>query len=70
LHRCISGARCISYDDLENKPPTITATQIDDNLTSNSVTNALSANQGRIIKDLIDAKVATQIDDLGCLLYI
>lgn len=42
-----------SYNDLSNKPtiPTVT-----DNLTSSSATDALSANQGRVLKGLVDAK--------------
>jgi hypothetical protein len=30
--------------------------QIDDNLTSNDISRALSANQGRVLKNLVDSK--------------
>ena len=46
----------IDYSKLENKPTIPAATQISDNLTSNSNTRALSANQGRVLKQLVDAK--------------
>ena len=40
-----------SYSDLSNKP---TIPSVIDNLTSTSTTNALSANQGKVLKDMID----------------
>ena len=44
-----------SYNDLANKP---TIPSVVDNLTSTSSANALSANQGKILKDLIDTKTS------------
>lgn len=45
-----------SYNDLTNKPTIPAAVSVVDNLNSTSATDALSANQGRVLKGLVDAK--------------
>ena len=50
------------YNDLTNKPIIPTATTVTDNLTSTSTTAALSANQGFVLKGLVDTK-ADMVED-------